>query len=162
MSTTVATPGHSNVALRGARPRAGEARSIASATVLLLCRRMTNAHSFVPLELRRMEFYKAPRDKLVCLMRCFNSLTGTFLRNLLYAGECSEFMDCFYVADLLRKARKQTAPRDAGFVNADEILPVLIYTCLQSAPEHLHLNLVPPRAWLTTHPLALITRFGAS
>jgi hypothetical protein len=92
-------------------------------------------------ELRRMESYKAPRDKLVCLMCCFNALTGTPTEADRRQG--CRFLTCvFSLIDLLRKARKETAPSDAGFINADEILPILIYTCLRAAPEHLHLNLV--------------------
>mmetsp|Transcript_4038 Transcript_4038/g.14397 ORF Transcript_4038/g.14397 Transcript_4038/m.14397 type:complete len:389 (+) Transcript_4038:261-1427(+) len=64
-------------------------------------------------ELRKMNSYKAPRDKLVCILNC-----------------------CKVITNLLNVSAGSGSP--AG---ADDFLPVLIYIVIQARPQSLHANL---------------------
>jgi Rab5 GDP/GTP exchange factor len=66
-------------------------------------------------ELRKMDGYKAPRDKMVCLLNC-----------------------CKVISQLLNDAR---AANDEKLPGADEFLPALIYVVLKANPPNLRSNL---------------------
>ena len=65
-------------------------------------------------ELRKVNSYRAPRDKVVCILNC-----------------------CRVVTKLLTKA----AGSVGSLPGADEFLPALIYTVLRANPENLHSNI---------------------
>ncbi|KAB2617197.1 vacuolar protein sorting-associated protein 9A-like [Pyrus ussuriensis x Pyrus communis] len=67
-------------------------------------------------ELQKINMYKAPRDKLVCILNC-----------------------CKVINNLLMKASVASNENPPG---ADEFLPVLIYVTLKANPPQLHLNLL--------------------
>ncbi|XP_009367011.2 vacuolar protein sorting-associated protein 9A [Pyrus x bretschneideri] len=67
-------------------------------------------------ELQKINMYKAPRDKLVCILNC-----------------------CKVINNLLIKASVASNENPPG---ADEFLPVLIYVTLKANPPQLHLNLL--------------------
>jgi len=78
-------------------------------------------------ELRRMDQYKAPRDKLVCILNA-----------------------CRVINDVLRRSRA-----DHGRpLSADDFLPLLIYSLLKANPPRLHSNLEFVSAF--RHPSRLI------
>ena len=66
-------------------------------------------------ELRKMDGYKAPRDKMVCLLNC-----------------------CKVISQLLSDARTNA---DEKLPGADEFLPALIYVVLKANPSNLKSNL---------------------
>lgn len=77
--------------------------------------RMTATWTLAMSELRKMDSYKAPRDKMVCLLNC-----------------------CKVISQLLNDAR---ADADEKLPGADEFLPALIYVVLKANPENLRSNL---------------------
>jgi len=64
-------------------------------------------------ELRKINDYKAPRDKMICILNC-----------------------CKVIYNMLNKASKEGTPP-----GADDFLPLLIYIVLQANPTHLHTNI---------------------
>jgi hypothetical protein len=66
------------------------------------------------LELKKINDYKAPRDKMICILNC-----------------------CKVIYNLLNKANTQNP-------GADDFLPILIYVLLQANPKCLHTNLQYP------------------
>ncbi|CAH2053279.1 unnamed protein product [Thlaspi arvense] len=67
-------------------------------------------------ELQKINMYKAPRDKLVCILNCCKVINNLLLNASI--------------------ASNQNAP------GADEFLPVLIYVTLKANPPQLHSNLL--------------------
>ncbi|XP_022746983.1 vacuolar protein sorting-associated protein 9A-like [Durio zibethinus] len=67
-------------------------------------------------ELQKINMYKAPRDKLVCILNC-----------------------CKVINNLLLNASIASNENPPG---ADEFLPVLIYVTIKANPPHLHSNLL--------------------
>ncbi|KAE9603899.1 putative VPS9 domain-containing protein [Lupinus albus] len=67
-------------------------------------------------ELQKINMYKAPRDKLVCILNC-----------------------CKVIGNLLLNASVTSNENPPG---ADEFLPVLIYVTLKANPPQLHSNLL--------------------
>ncbi|XP_027362097.1 vacuolar protein sorting-associated protein 9A-like isoform X2 [Abrus precatorius] len=67
-------------------------------------------------ELQKINMYKAPRDKLVCILNC-----------------------CKVIGNLLLNASVASKENPPG---ADEFLPVLIYVTLKANPPQLHSNLL--------------------
>lgn len=67
-------------------------------------------------ELQKINMYKAPRDKLVCILNC-----------------------CKVISNLLHNASIASNENPPG---ADEFLPVLIYVTLKANPPQLHSNLL--------------------
>ncbi|KAF3789983.1 Vacuolar sorting-associated protein 9A [Nymphaea thermarum] len=67
-------------------------------------------------ELQKINMYKAPRDKLVCILNC-----------------------CKVINNLLLNAALATNENPPG---ADEFLPVLIYVTIKANPPQLHSNLL--------------------
>ena len=63
-------------------------------------------------ELQKINHYKAPRDKMVCILNC-----------------------CKVISNLLTHAREGQP------YGADEFLPLLIYITLKANPEDLHSNI---------------------
>ncbi|XP_076900094.1 vacuolar protein sorting-associated protein 9A-like [Bidens hawaiensis] len=67
-------------------------------------------------ELQKINLYKAPRDKLVCILSC-----------------------CKVISNLLFNASTDT---NESLPGADEFLPVLIYVTIKANPPQLHSNLL--------------------
>ncbi|RDY04513.1 Vacuolar protein sorting-associated protein 9A [Mucuna pruriens] len=67
-------------------------------------------------ELQKINMYKAPRDKLVCILNC-----------------------CKVISNLLLNASVASEENPPG---ADEFLPVLIYVTIKANPPQLHSNLL--------------------
>ncbi|XP_047179224.1 vacuolar protein sorting-associated protein 9A-like [Vigna umbellata] len=67
-------------------------------------------------ELQKINMYKAPRDKLVCILNC-----------------------CRVISNLLLNASLASKENPPG---ADEFLPVLIYVTIKANPPQLHSNLL--------------------
>ncbi|KAL3026490.1 hypothetical protein AAZX31_04G234100 [Glycine max] len=67
-------------------------------------------------ELQKINMYKAPRDKLVCILNC-----------------------CRVISNLLLNASVASRENPPG---ADEFLPVLIYVTIKANPPQLHSNLL--------------------
>ncbi|WJX83707.1 Vacuolar protein sorting-associated protein 9A [Trifolium repens] len=67
-------------------------------------------------ELQKINMYKAPRDKLICILNC-----------------------CKVIGNLLLNASLASKDNPPG---ADEFLPVLIYVTLKANPPQLHSNLL--------------------
>ncbi|KAK7410564.1 hypothetical protein VNO78_01437 [Psophocarpus tetragonolobus] len=67
-------------------------------------------------ELQKINMYKAPRDKLVCILNC-----------------------CRVISNLLLNASVASKENPPG---ADEFLPVLIYVTIKANPPQLHSNLL--------------------
>ncbi|KAK9061236.1 hypothetical protein SSX86_018416 [Deinandra increscens subsp. villosa] len=67
-------------------------------------------------ELQKMNLYKAPRDKLVCILSC-----------------------CKVISNLLFNA---STDANESLPGADEFLPVLIYVTIKANPPQLHSNLL--------------------
>ncbi|TKY74326.1 Vacuolar protein sorting-associated protein 9A [Spatholobus suberectus] len=67
-------------------------------------------------ELQKINMYKAPRDKLVCILNC-----------------------CKVISNLLLNASVSSKENPFG---ADEFLPVLIYVTIKANPPQLHSNLL--------------------
>lgn len=67
-------------------------------------------------ELQKINLYKAPRDKLVCILSC-----------------------CKVISNLLFNA---SADANENLPGADEFLPVLIYVTIKANPPQLHSNLL--------------------
>ena len=76
---------------------------------------MTESWKLAMSELRKMDGYKAPRDKMVCLLNC-----------------------CKVISQLLSDARRNA---DEKLPGADEFLPALIYVVLKANPTNLKSNL---------------------
>lgn len=68
---------------------------------------------FAANELRKMNDFRTPRDKLVCVLNC-----------------------CRVLTNLLASSRGDDNPP-----GADELLPALIFTVIRANPEHMHSNL---------------------
>lgn len=71
-------------------------------------------------ELNKMNMYKAPRDKLVCIMNC-----------------------CYIINNLLGVASrsKDGVSRSSDGFGADDFLPILIFIVIQAKPEKIESNL---------------------
>ncbi|GLT69470.1 hypothetical protein SLA2020_416180 [Shorea laevis] len=67
-------------------------------------------------ELQKINVYKAPRDKLICILSCCK-----IINNLLY---------------------NETIASNGNPPGADEFLPVLIYVTIKASPPQLHSNLL--------------------
>jgi hypothetical protein len=65
-------------------------------------------------ELRKMENFKAPRDKVVCLLNC-----------------------CKIINNLIRKVQSKRA---ASVVSADDFLPLMIFSVIKANAPHLYLH----------------------
>ncbi|XP_042454892.1 vacuolar protein sorting-associated protein 9A-like [Zingiber officinale] len=74
-----------------------------------------NAMEFAAKELQKINAFKAPRDKLHCIMNC-----------------------CRIINNLLLEISMTTNHKLAG---ADDFLPILIFTTIKANPPHLHSNL---------------------
>jgi len=96
---------------------------------------------FAASELRKMNNYKAPRDKLICVLNCCKVIFGTFSFSLFtlfsHSLSCSELMAgrrrC---VGLIRHV--SSSLEDQG---ADTFIPFLIFVVLRANPDHLVSNL---------------------
>jgi hypothetical protein len=77
-------------------------------------------------ELLNINHYKAPRDKLICILNCCKVVFGTLTRNRLVHGADR-------VIGLLRHFKVEE--------NADAFLPVLIFVVLKANPDNLISNI---------------------
>ena len=66
---------------------------------------MLNSHLFVFAEIRKMDSFRAPHDKIVCLLNC-----------------------CTVLNALIRQVQSKAAD---AVVSADDFLPLLIYTVIK-------------------------------
>lgn len=76
-------------------------------------------------ELLKIKSYRAPRDKIICVLNCCKVIFGTFLPRPL--------QKCVLTILGLLKHNKSDS-------SADSFMPLLIYVVLQSNPEHLVSN----------------------
>lgn len=96
---------------------------------------------FAASELRKMNNYKAPRDKLICVLNCCKVIFGTFSFSLFtlfsHSLSCLELMAgrrrC---VGLIRHV--SSSLEDQG---ADTFIPFLIFVVLRANPDHLVSNL---------------------
>jgi len=84
-------------------------------------------------ELRRIDSYKAPRDKLVCILNA-----------------------CRVINDVLKRTLEESSASGAKTqsFSADDFLPLLIYACIKANPPRLHSNLEFVAAF--RHPSRLV------
>lgn len=79
-------------------------------------------------ELLKINHYKAPRDKLICILNCCKVIFGSF-RFLLFTFGPRSYESC---TGLIRHLRK-----DEG---ADSFVPILIFVVLKANPDNLLSN----------------------
>lgn len=90
-------------------------------------------------ELQRIDNYKAPRDKLVCILNA-----------------------CRVISDVLKRTLEESSRQEAGgdsgvtrrAISADDFLPLLILTVIMANPPRLHSNLEFVAAF--RHPTRLV------
>jgi Rab5 GDP/GTP exchange factor len=80
----------------------------------------------VILELLKIKTYRAPRDKIICVLNCCKVIFGKSLSSLYFSLIAK---DC---AGLLKHSKSDSS--------ADSFMPLLIYVVLQANPEHLVSN----------------------
>lgn len=75
-------------------------------------------------ELLKIDSYRAPRDKVICVLNCCKVIFGKFMPHCV-------------VAILISIGFLRTSQSDQS---ADSFIPLLIYTVLHAKPEHLVSN----------------------
>ena len=75
-----------------------------------------------------MNHYKAPRDKVICILNCCKVIFGECLVFIKLA-----FSDGILSAGLIRHLKKDES--------ADAFIPLLIFVVLKANPEHLLSNM---------------------
>jgi hypothetical protein len=78
------------------------------------------------LELLKIKTYRAPRDKIICVLNCCKVIFGKFRRSLSTAQIANVH------TGLLNHSKSDSS--------ADSFMPLLIYVVLQANPEHLVSN----------------------
>lgn len=86
------------------------------------------AHSFSP-ELLKIKSYRAPRDKIICVLNCSKVIFGELLQK---RNHHTVFSRLLILTGLLKHNKSDSS--------ADSFMPLLIYVVLQSNPEHLVSN----------------------
>ncbi|KAK9797619.1 putative Vacuolar protein sorting-associated protein 9a [Seiridium cardinale] len=76
-------------------------------------------------ELLKIRSYRAPRDKIICVLNCCKVIFGR-------TYECAPWFQSLTFLGLLKNAKSDTS--------ADSFMPLLIYVVLQSNPDHLVSN----------------------
>lgn len=76
-------------------------------------------------ELLKIRSYRAPRDKIICVLNCCKVIFGEWYRHFLQ----NALLTC---SGLLKNAKSDSS--------ADSFMPLLIYVVLQSNPDHLVSN----------------------
>lgn len=108
-------------------------------------------------ELRNMESFKAPRDKVVCLLNCCKIIINLLKRAKITENKAKDS------AQDAAGASTATNPTDASppapqqrstLPSADDFLPILIYTVVKAAPKNLYLDL--EFVSLCRHPSKLV------
>lgn len=79
-------------------------------------------------ELLKIKSYRAPRDKIICILNCCKVIFGT-----LYYHLCPDTQKTYSLATGLLKHSKSDS-------SADSFMPLLIYVTLQANPEHVVSN----------------------
>lgn len=102
---------------------------------------------FAQRELRKMNQYKAPRDKLICVLNCCKVIFGEPL-SLSDLSPPAPFADA-RSAGLIRHV-------STGDQGADAFIPFLIYVVIKANPEHLVSNLQCARSRLARERPPLI------
>lgn len=85
-------------------------------------------HSFSP-ELLKIKSYRAPRDKIICVLNCSKVIFGELLQK---RNHHTVFSRLLILTGLLKHNKSDSS--------ADSFMPLLIYVVLQSNPEHLVSN----------------------
>lgn len=83
-------------------------------------------------ELEKIKTYRAPRDKVICVLNCCKVIFGRFL-SLVGSGACCVINCVVKITGLIRHASD-------GDESADRFVPLLIYVVLRANPEHLVSN----------------------
>lgn len=85
---------------------------------------------FAQRELRKMNQYKAPRDKLICVLNCCKVIFG--------ASGPPSFADLGLLTEGATGLIRHVASGEEG---ADTFIPFLIYVVIKANPDHLVSNL---------------------
>jgi len=104
------------------------------------CLAVNNHWKFLS-ELLKINHYKAPRDKLICILNCCKVIFGQ-LYNILGYLRCWQHLVVF--PGLIRHLHKEEG--------ADSFVPVLIFVVLKANPEHLLSNVEWVSSHLTSRP----------
>ena len=80
----------------------------------------------IAIELVKINHYKAPRDKLICILNCCKVIFGQLRYSRVY------FDICKTILGLIRHLNSEES--------ADTFVPILIYVVLKANPEHLLSN----------------------
>jgi hypothetical protein len=81
-------------------------------------------------ELLKINHYKAPRDKLICILNSCKVIFGPL--SFTPCSNCMNLHLCFDLSGLIRHLHN-----DEG---ADSFIPILIYVVVKANPEHLLSN----------------------
>lgn len=79
-------------------------------------------------ELLKINGYRAPRDKVICILNCCKVIFGELLSRSMYNVLLR------FLSGLLRNTKKSDT-------SADSFIPLLIYVVLQANPDHLVSNI---------------------
>lgn len=111
-----------------------------------------------------MNHYKAPRDKLICILNCCKVIFGTSqpLFSLESLAAVSSFLLPFQYINC-RNSVTDTITFIPGLIRhvnlsegADSFIPILIFVVLKANPEHLLSN-VESAPYLCPYPLPVLT-----